>query len=106
MVGDTTVLADRARSADFPLPYMDSKVVCVVKNKKRKSIWSFLTPFQWDLWITIFASYPLTGAVLWKLEFENSDSGQPLHRQLGMFLWLPIAVFVYPESKLKSLNIY
>lgn len=107
MVGDTTILADRATRVDFSLPYSESGVVWVVKNKQEKNMWIFIKPFGWDLWLTILATCIFIGAVLRILEYQaNYNSGSPPRpdkkQQLGLLLWFPIAVLAFPESKFSS----
>lgn len=103
VVGDITILEDRAKSVDFSLPYSESGVVWVVKNKQEKNMWIFVKPFRWDLWVTILATCIFIGVVLRVLEYPanyNSESVMLQRQQLGLLVWFPIAVLAFPESKL------
>ncbi|KAL3535325.1 hypothetical protein ACH5RR_003786 [Cinchona calisaya] len=103
VVGDTTILSDRAKYVDFRLPYSESGTVMVVKNKKEKDMWVFVKPFWWDLWLTIFSTCIFIGIVLRILENRaknNSDSIRPQKQQLGLLFWFPIAVLAFPERNM------
>lgn len=103
IVGDATILADRAEYVDFTLPYSESGVVWVVKNKQNKDMWIFTQPFRWDLWATILVTCIFIGVVLRVLEHqENCDSNSVrLQRQQLRFLfWFPIAVLAFPERNM------
>lgn len=106
VVGDTTILADRAQYADFSLPYSESGVVWVVRNKpERRSMRVFMKPFTWDLWVTILASCIFIGVVIQILEHRlnySSDFSQPHKQQVGMLFWFPIAALAFPKSKLST----
>ncbi|KAL3535321.1 hypothetical protein ACH5RR_003782 [Cinchona calisaya] len=103
VVGDMTILSDRAKYVDFTLPYSESGTVMVVKNKKEKDMWVFIKPFRWDLWLTIFSTCIFIGIVLRILENRaknNSDSIRPQKQQLGLLFWFPIAVLAFPERNM------
>lgn len=104
VVGDTTILADRAQYVDFSLPYSESGVVWVVRNKpERRSMWIFIKPFTWDLWMTIVATCIFIGVVIRILEHRSnrsSDSSEPHRKQIDMLFWFPIAALAFPERKI------
>lgn len=68
VVGDTTILVDRASYVDFTLPYTESGVSMIVKINHQKNMWCFLKPLTWDLWVTAAASSMVLGLVVWALE--------------------------------------
>ncbi|KAL0404496.1 UNVERIFIED_CONTAM: Glutamate receptor 2.5 [Sesamum radiatum] len=47
VVGDTTIWAPRAAYVDFSLPYSESGVILVVKNKKPFDMWIFVKPLSY-----------------------------------------------------------
>lgn len=101
-MGDATILADRAEYVDFTLPYSESGIVWVVKNKQDKDMWIFIQPFRWDLWATILVTCIFIGAVLRLLEHQvncDSDTVRPERQKLRLLFWFPIAVLAFPESK-------
>ncbi|XP_012831251.1 PREDICTED: glutamate receptor 2.8-like [Erythranthe guttata] len=68
VVADATIWAPRLSYVDFTHPYVDSGVVLVVKNKKPFSMWIFVKPLRWDLWLAIIAACILLGVTLRVLE--------------------------------------
>ncbi|CAI9098694.1 OLC1v1035386C1 [Oldenlandia corymbosa var. corymbosa] len=103
VVGDTTILADRAKYVDFTLPYSETGTVMVVKNRKGRDIWIFVKPFRWDLWLLIFSTCIFISIVLRILEHRaNSslDASVPKRRKLG--LSFPIASLAFPERDLMA----
>ncbi|XP_024930632.3 glutamate receptor 2.8-like isoform X1 [Ziziphus jujuba] len=86
VVGDTTIIANRTAYVDFTLPYSESGVwmVVKVKDEKTKSIWIFLRPLKWTLWLTIAVAFLSTGFIVWILERRtNIDLRGPTHQQLS-----------------------
>lgn len=102
MVGDITILAERAAYVDFTLPYTESGVVMVVKNKRSIDMWIFLKPLKWDLWLTIVVASVLIEIVLRIMErkrnIPDTGSSMPHGEQVGLFFF-PIAALAFPESK-------
>ncbi|KAL3535329.1 hypothetical protein ACH5RR_003790 [Cinchona calisaya] len=104
VVGDVTILANRSTFIDFTLPYTESGVVMVVKNRKNIDMWIFLKPLRWDLWMTIILACIFIGFVVRILEDQrnntNADSLTPNEQQLGLFFWFPIAALAFPERNM------
>ncbi|KAL3535326.1 hypothetical protein ACH5RR_003787 [Cinchona calisaya] len=103
VVGDTTILADRAKYVDFTLPYSESGTVVVVKDEKKKDMWIFVKPFRWDLWLMIISTCTFIGIVLRILEHranKDSDSVKPHKEQPGLLFWFPIAALAFPEKNM------
>ncbi|GLJ41457.1 hypothetical protein SUGI_0858020 [Cryptomeria japonica] len=74
VVGDITVLANRSKYVDFTQPYTESVLIMVValSDKRSSDSWVFLCPFTPALWITSFAFFIFTGAVVWCLEHRQN----------------------------------
>ncbi|KAI5675431.1 hypothetical protein M9H77_06381 [Catharanthus roseus] len=104
VVGDVTILANRSTYVDFTLPYTESGVIMVVRNKKSINMWIFLKPLRWDLWLTIFLACIFFGIVIIVLENQtlNSRTGplQPHGQELGLFFWFPVAALAFPERNM------
>ncbi|CAA2992720.1 glutamate receptor -like [Olea europaea subsp. europaea] len=104
VVGDTTIWAPRANYVDFSLPYSESGVILVVKNKKPFDMWIFIKPLRWDLWLAITLACVLMGIVLRLLEHRvqntNEESIRPRRERLRMIYWSPIAVLAFPERSM------
>ncbi|CDP02930.1 unnamed protein product [Coffea canephora] len=104
VVGDVTILANRSTFIDFTLPYTESGVVMVVKNKKNIDMWIFLKPLRWDLWLTIVLACIFIGFVVRMLEHQrnntNTGSLTPNEQPFGLFFWFPIAALAFPERNM------
>ncbi|KAG8372342.1 hypothetical protein BUALT_Bualt12G0056100 [Buddleja alternifolia] len=108
VVGDTTIWAPRATYVDFSLPYSESGVVLVVKNKKPFDMWIFVKPLRWDLWLAIIISCILMGIVLRILEHRVTSIGtDPMRAHNGrarMAYWSPVTALAFPERDMVSNN--
>ncbi|KAL6215672.1 hypothetical protein ACLB2K_015100 [Fragaria x ananassa] len=53
VVGDVIINANTSRYTDFSMPFADANLGMVVPaiDMKRKSAWTFLKPWSWDLWL-------------------------------------------------------
>ncbi|XP_058192662.1 glutamate receptor 2.8-like [Rhododendron vialii] len=109
VVGDVTILANRARFADFTLPFMESSVAMVVRieDDERKNAWIFMKPLKLDLWLTTGAFFIFTGFVVWVLEHRvNKEFRGPAHKQVGMIFWFSFStlVFAHKEKVVSNLS--
>lgn len=99
-MGDTTNWAPRAAYVDFSLPYSESGIILVVKNRKPFHMWIFVKPLKWDLWLAIIVACILMGIVLCILEHRVNDP-RAAHGAL-----IPVCVLAFPESKTMFLIAY
>ncbi|MED6185690.1 hypothetical protein PIB30_059550 [Stylosanthes scabra] len=113
VVGDITILANRSNYVDFTLPYTDSGVQMVVAAQQGRvqTMWTFMKPFSWDLWLSILLISIFIGSVILIMErkvINNSSlpsqhpSPNPNQQQRLTpinFLWLPISQAVLPERE-------
>ena len=69
----------KALGISFPFPYIDDLSFLVSKKKRKLEFQSFLTPFDWKVWITIGASIIVTAILYHFLETmsELSDQRRP-----------------------------
>ncbi|XP_023731800.1 glutamate receptor 3.1 isoform X1 [Lactuca sativa] len=106
VAGDVTIRGNRAQIVDFTIPYLNSEVYVLVHaaHEWNQTLWTFLRPFTWRLWITIVAVCIFTGVALAILEYrENNPSfSSPIYTQLIMVIWFPISTFFFHEGKIKN----
>ena len=65
------------RGIAFPEGWYDSSLVLVERtdpNSEDVNMWSFLTPFQFGVWIMIGVAIVVTGLMYWVLERLNAES--------------------------------
>ncbi|XP_019160341.1 PREDICTED: glutamate receptor 2.8-like isoform X2 [Ipomoea nil] len=105
VVGDITILADRASYVDFTLPYTESGASMVVKVNHQKNMWCFLKPLTWDLWVTAAASSIVLGLVVWALEhgtlkekavalFMSTGTLSSNYSRFAFIMWLFIVLIL------------
>ncbi|XP_059454963.1 glutamate receptor 2.8-like [Corylus avellana] len=102
MVGDTTIVANRANFVDFALPYTESGVSMVVpiQDNRPKNAWVFLKPLTWDLWMTSGCFFVFIGFVVWVLEHRiNDDFRGPRLHQIGTSLWYAFSTMVFSHRE-------
>ncbi|KAL3840630.1 hypothetical protein ACJIZ3_025221 [Penstemon smallii] len=101
VVADATIWAPRANYVDFSLPYSESGVILVVKNRKQFDMWIFCKPLRWDLWLAIIGACILVGIVLRILEDQGTRNDRPA---AGMVYLSPVVVLAFPERNTVSNN--
>ncbi|KAI4344370.1 hypothetical protein L6164_011604 [Bauhinia variegata] len=106
VVGDVTIVANRSNFVDFTLPYTESDVCMLVpiQHGKHSSMWIFVRPFAWDLWLCIVILNIFTGLVIHIMErnaHNVSADGSPIRKDLRIvtILWFPLAQAVLPERE-------
>ncbi|KAL8488784.1 hypothetical protein ACS0TY_024912 [Phlomoides rotata] len=109
VVGDTTNWAPRAAYVDFSLPYSESGVILVVKNRKPFDMWIFIRPLRWDLWLTIIVTCILMGVVLCILEHGVTSNGtNPVgeHKEKpdSIRALIPVSILAFPDRNMVSNN--
>ncbi|KAJ7979515.1 Glutamate receptor-like protein [Quillaja saponaria] len=114
VVGDVTIVADRAAYVDFTLPFTETGVRMIVRVQHGKHInmWIFLRPFSWDLWLTLTLVCVFIGVVIRIMERNvnmselNGSSSSPQREQLTAIsiLWLPLSQAVIPQRELVAKN--
>ncbi|KAF6175243.1 hypothetical protein GIB67_030461 [Kingdonia uniflora] len=101
-VGDTEIMADRCRYAEFSQPYVESGLVMVVTVHPEKSqeAWMFLKPFTKEMWIQTAALGLFTGFIVWLNESgTNPDFGGTIGYQIGTLLWFSFTTFFFAHRE-------
>lgn len=115
VVGDITILANRSKFVDFTLPYTESgvRMLVPVQHGTRQTMWIFVKPFSWDLWLFIVIISMFIGSVILVMERNvhtqlpgHQEEGSPTRTQLSAItiLWFPISQAVLPESNIYNVN--
>lgn len=88
-VGDTAIVTNRTRIADFTLPYTESGLVVVAPVRRLNlSAWAFLRPFTPMMWAVTSSFFLIVGAVVWILEHRNNEEFRgPPKNQITTILW-------------------
>ena len=100
VVAGITMSANRSKSVDFTIPYIESGASAVVPIVDDDSAWIFMRPLTMGLWLTIGAYFIFTGFVVWALEHRVNEEfrGPPL-QQVGMIFWFSFSTLVFAHSK-------
>ncbi|GJU30249.1 retrotransposon protein, putative, ty1-copia subclass, partial [Tanacetum coccineum] len=108
VAGDVTIRASRAEFVDFTIPYLSSEVYMLVHGSHdwNQTLWTFLRPFTWRLWITIVCACIFIGAAVAILEYRagNPKFTAPYFQTLRMVIWFPISTFFFNEGKILNRN--
>ncbi|XP_051150475.1 glutamate receptor 2.7-like isoform X2 [Andrographis paniculata] len=103
VVGETTIWSPRTEFVDFSLPYSETGVVLVVRNRRPLDIWIFIKPLRWDLWLAIIVACVYMGVALHILERRAIVTDEQATRpRPGLINWSPIAILAFPERNLVS----
>ncbi|CAJ2649697.1 unnamed protein product [Trifolium pratense] len=106
VVGDITILAHRAQFVDFTLPYtaLGVRMLVPVVHGRHQTMWIFVKPFSWDLWLSILIISVLIGFVILIMErnvriVPHQNQSSPYRQQLNAItiLWFPISQAILPE---------
>jgi len=106
VVGDITILANRSNMVDFTLPYTGSgfKMLVTVQHGRQQTMWIFVKPFSWDLWLSIVIISTFIGVSILVMERNvnapTDQEGLPNRKKLSpaTILWFPISQAILPES--------
>ncbi|OMO74758.1 Ionotropic glutamate receptor [Corchorus olitorius] len=96
-VGDTDIMADRCRYAEFSQPYVESGLIMVVtvKQDKSKQMWMFKDTFSTRMWLITLAMHIFIGFVIWMIEHENN----PELNRFGSVLWFSVTIIFFAQSE-------
>ncbi|XP_057866286.2 glutamate receptor 3.4 isoform X2 [Cryptomeria japonica] len=109
VVGDITIVTNRAKIVDFTQPYIDSglAIVTSLHEANPSGTWAFLQPFTLEMWCATFAFFLIMGAVVWSLEHKSNPDfrGNP-KKQAMTILWFSFSTmfFVHRENIVSALG--
>ncbi|KAI3754592.1 hypothetical protein L1987_54379 [Smallanthus sonchifolius] len=108
VAGDVTIRASRTQYIDFTVPYMSSDVYMLVHavHEWNQTLWTFLRPFTWRLWMTIVGACIYIGVAIAILEYRvgNPKFTAPIHKRIQMVIWFPISIFFFDEGRILNKN--
>jgi Ligand-gated ion channel len=82
----------------FPTGWWDSSIVMVERLHKQKrvvNLWSFLSPFEASVWVTILSTIVVTGLLYWFLEYLDVKADESnLEDRPGHTIFYAALVFV------------
>ncbi|XP_020227776.1 glutamate receptor 2.8 [Cajanus cajan] len=112
VVGDITILANRSNFVDFTLPYTGSgvKMLVSVQHGRHQTMWIFIKPFSWDLWLSIIIISTSIGVSILIMERNvnalPNQEGSPNRSKLSAatILWFPISQAILPERQVVAKN--
>ncbi|TKY71791.1 Glutamate receptor 2.7 [Spatholobus suberectus] len=88
IVGDVTILANRSKDVWFTQPYTESGLSVIFPIETEGSLWLFMKPFSWEMWMATIGILIYTMFIIWFLEHHfNPDFGGPLKNQISTTLW-------------------
>ncbi|KAI5414886.1 hypothetical protein KIW84_040373 [Lathyrus oleraceus] len=115
VVGDVTIVANRSQFVDFTLPFTESGVRMLVsaQHGRHQTMWMFVQPFSWELWLSTLLISMLIGSVILIMERnvktlpdDRLDEHCSFKKQLTAItmLWFPLSQAVLPERKVVANN--
>ncbi|KAM0031266.1 putative solute-binding protein family 3/ domain of MltF [Helianthus debilis subsp. tardiflorus] len=106
VAGDVTVRASRTQYVTSP--YLSSEVYMLVRASHawNQTLWTFLKPFTWRLWIAIVGICIYIGLAVAILEYRvsNTKFRVPVHKKVIMVIWFPISTFFFHDGKILNKN--
>ncbi|CAJ2649696.1 unnamed protein product [Trifolium pratense] len=115
VVGDISIVADRSQFVDFTLPYTESgvRMLVPIQHGRHQTMWIFVKPFSWQLWLSILIINMLIGSVILIMERnvhtlpdDRQEERSLFKKQLSAMtiLWFPISQAVLPERQVVAKN--
>lgn len=105
IVGDVTILANRARNVSFTQPYTESGLSLILPAETDDSAWLFMKPFSLVMWIATIGILIYTMITIWFLEHHlNPEFGGPLKTQISTTLWFAFSSLFFAQSKYRVLQ--
>ncbi|TYG97379.1 hypothetical protein ES288_A10G034400v1 [Gossypium darwinii] len=105
VVGDITILANRAELVEFTQPYAESGLSMIVPAKSEESAWMFMKPFTWEMWMATAAMLIYTMFIVWFLEHRSNPEFEGTRKtQIGTAMWFTCSSLFFAHSKYQKLH--
>ncbi|XP_074354304.1 glutamate receptor 2.7-like [Apium graveolens] len=103
-VGDTEIMADRYKIAEFSQPYMESGLVMVVtvRPDSTNESFMFLRAFTMKMWLLMAVMSLYTGFVVWLTENVESNpdfESSSVYHHVGKMLWFSVTVLSFAQRE-------
>ncbi|XP_031252840.1 glutamate receptor 2.7-like [Pistacia vera] len=99
-VGDLTILEERTQYVEFTQPYTESGLSMIVPAKSKNSMWMFLRPFTFEMWVATIATFIYTMFIVWIMEHQsNPDFRGPWKNQISNTLWFTFSSVFYAHKE-------
>ncbi|KAL9665644.1 hypothetical protein QQ045_021065 [Rhodiola kirilowii] len=105
VIGDTSILAERCKYAQFTPPYSESglQAVIYVKHPRLDKAWLFKTPFTTHMWIFTGLVNIYNGFVVWLIERRHNTAFRgSVWNQIGTMISLAFTTLFSLHGKLYS----
>ncbi|WCJ27138.1 Glutamate receptor family protein [Euphorbia peplus] len=104
IVGDITILSERADRMEFTQPYEESGLSMIVPVKSEEPVWMFIKPFTWQLWVVTGSIVIYTMSIVWFLEHQtNTEFRGPFKHQIGTAVFFTFSsLFFAHREKIHS----
>ncbi|KAG6691215.1 hypothetical protein I3842_10G055100 [Carya illinoinensis] len=100
IIGDVTILADRFQHVDFTLPYAESGLAMMVREKTDSSPLMFAKPFTWEMWAVTGAILMYTMLIVWILERQyNPEFNGSWKDQISTALWFTFSSIFFAHRE-------
>lgn len=104
VVGDITILLERAKNMEFTVPYAESGLSMIVQLQTEESAWMFIKPFTKEMWAVTGGILIYTMCIVWILEHPyNPEFGGPWRNQIATALWFTSSSLFFAHSMYLSL---
>lgn len=99
-VGDVTILEERTQYVEFTQPYTQSGLSMIVPAKSENSMWVFLKPFTFEMWVATAATFIYTMFIVWIMEHRSNSAFRGHWKdQISTTLWFTFSSVFYAYSK-------
>ncbi|KAK6258525.1 hypothetical protein SCA6_012999 [Theobroma cacao] len=111
-VGLTVITEERSQLVEFSYPYLEvGPVIVMRKDIELNQVFSFMSPFTDEMWLTLALMTVFTAFVICLVERRtgNESGGNLPSRQVGAFFWFSFATLFYGghrESARSSLTYF
>ncbi|XP_062095852.1 glutamate receptor 2.7-like [Humulus lupulus] len=106
IVGDMTILVERARKVEFTQPFAESGLQLIVPINSKETAWMFTKPFTRNMWVMTLIILVYTMLVIWFLEHPtNPEFSGTVKNQIGTAFWFTCSSLFFAQKERVHSNI-